>query len=138
MTYNYSKPSTKQETGEGTPQDSQIKFKVAIGESTTEPDVDLYEETDECDLEHSEQMIWLVKLPPFIQDHWDDIPSDSEEVVELGTVLVNKHDPNVGHVPPPHPGSPEETDCSGNLIRKQKSFFPMSRTSTKICHGSTT
>lgn len=96
----YSKPNTKREAGEGIPQDNQIKFKVAIGESTSEPDVDLYEETDECNLEHSEQIIWLVKLPTFIQDHWNDIPSDSEEVIELGTVLVNKHDRNVGYVPP--------------------------------------
>lgn len=68
-------------------------------EETFGPDVGLYEETDECDLGNSGHEIWLVKLPRFIKDRWDDIPLDSEEVIELGTVRINKHDPTVS--PPP-------------------------------------
>lgn len=72
-----------------------LKQEPRAEKPTFEPDVDVYEETDECDLENSGQMIWLVKLPQFIQDRWDNIPSDSEEVIELGTVLINKTDPTV-------------------------------------------
>lgn len=87
----YSKPDIGKKPDEGIPKEG----------LTSELDVNLYEETDECDLENSEQMIWLVKLPQFIQDRWDDIPSNSEEVIELGTVLINKHDPNVGYATTP-------------------------------------
>lgn len=97
----YSKPDIRKEPDERIPKDNQSKVKVE--RLTSELDVNLYEETDECDLENSEQMIWLVKLPQFIQDRWDDIPSDSEEVIELGTVLINKHDPNVRYAPTPGP-----------------------------------
>lgn len=92
----YPELSTKKKFSDGAPQAN--KTKVNAGELVPEPDVNLYEETDECDLENSDQMIWLVKLPSFVQDHWNDIPSDSEEVIELGTVLINRHDPNVGYV----------------------------------------
>lgn len=99
----YSKIDIKQEPDKGVLKDNQGKAKVG---ELAESDVDLYEETDECDLENSEQMIWLVKLPQFVQDRWDDIPSDSEEVIELGTVLINKRDPNVVYVPTLAPCSP--------------------------------
>lgn len=89
------KLSTKKKFGEGAPQANKTKAKA--GELASEPDVNIYEETDECDLENSDQMIWLVKLPSFVQDYWNGIPSDSEEVIELGTVLINRHDPNVGY-----------------------------------------
>lgn len=91
----YSKIDIKQEPDKGVLKDNQGKAKAG---ELAESDVDLYEETDECDLENSEQMIWLVKLPQFVQDRWDDIPSGSEEVIELGTVLINKRDPNVVYV----------------------------------------
>lgn len=101
-TMTYPKTGIKKEPVTGTPQENLRKFKVE--ELTSEPYADLYEETDECDLENSEQVIWLVKLPQFVQDRWDDIPSDSEEVIELGTVLINKHDSRVGPVPSTTPG----------------------------------
>lgn len=64
-------------------------------EKTDDLDADIYEETDECDLRYAKNRVWLIKIPKFLQESWEDIPSDLEEQIELGTVLINKHDPSV-------------------------------------------
>ncbi|KAI5850356.1 transcription initiation factor IIF, beta subunit [Morchella snyderi] len=68
------------------------KHEVKLDESPSDLNPSIYEETDECDLKHSDQHVWLVRLPAFIRENWNPILSNSEEEVVLGRVMVNKKD----------------------------------------------
>jgi hypothetical protein len=71
------------------------KHEVKLEESSSDLNPSIYEETDECDLQHSNHHVWLVKLPAFIRENWNPILSNSEEEVVLGRVMVNKKDASV-------------------------------------------
>lgn len=71
------------------------KLEVKLEEPSSDLNPSIYEETDECDLQHSDQHVWLVKLPAFIRENWNPILSNSEEEVVLGRVMINKKDASV-------------------------------------------
>lgn len=71
------------------------KLEVKLEESSPDLNLSIYEETDECDLQQSDQHVWLVKLPAFIRENWNPILSNSEEEVVLGRVMINKKNASV-------------------------------------------
>jgi transcription initiation factor TFIIF subunit beta len=52
-----------------------------------ESDDELYEDAGDLDMVEGSKAVWLVKLPSFVAERWNDI--DEDEEIVLGVVKVN-------------------------------------------------
>ena len=101
---------TKQESGLSP---SEIKtepgFKTELGHAGND---ELYEDAGDLDLSNGDRAVWLVKLPQFLAERWNDINED-EEIV-LGAVKVDRNAPDQKNVCPVSPGGDGGglVDCS--------------------------
>lgn len=92
---------------------SNVKVEPGIKQEVKQEDVDmanvkgemsddeeLYEDAGDLDMAPGGKAVWLVKLPSFVAERWNDI--DEDEEIVLGVVKVNpKNNEQVGgfHVP---------------------------------------
>lgn len=66
-------------------EDADIKAEVSDVD-----DDELYEDAGDLDMSKGDKAVWLVKLPSFVAERWNEI-DDNEEIV-LGVVKVNPKD----------------------------------------------
>lgn len=55
--------------------------------SGADDDEDLYEDAGDLDMARGDKAVWLVKLPSFVAERWNEI--DEDEEIVLGVVKVN-------------------------------------------------
>jgi transcription initiation factor TFIIF subunit beta len=76
----------------------QIKPEPGVSPAAIKHDPDLYEDDElyedpgDLDISSGGRAVWLVKLPSFVAERWNEI--DDDEEITLGYVKVNNSDEN--------------------------------------------